>query len=292
MASQADASLVWLITGCSKGFGREIAYHALQRGYRVMATARAPDTIADLVSGFPNSARSAALDVTDDRQARAVIAEAERAFGRIDVLVNNAGYGYLAAVEEGEEPEIRSMFEVNFFAVASLIRLVLPGMRARRCGHIVNISSVGGLVGNPASGYYAATKFALEGLSEALSKEVAPHGIRVTLIEPGPFRTNWAGPSLRQTRQPIAAYSDTAGTRRAQLVSDSGRQPGDPKQVAAAILQVVASESPPLRLVLGRSGLQAVRDKLASLQDEIRAWEELSLTADFPPHAMAAAGLD
>src|SRR5882724_7100528 len=231
-----DNSPVWFITGCSTGLGRALAEAVLKHGHRAVVTARNPAQIQDIVAGYPQTSLAAQLDVANFSQVKLAITAAEKAFGRIDVLVNNAGYGYLAAVEEGEEQKFRDMFETNFFGLATLIRRVLPGMRAREHGHIINISSVGGLLGNPGAGYYNASKFAVEGLSEALAKEVEPLGIRVTVIEPGPFRTDWAGRSLKQTRNALAAYAQTAGARRAEITARSGRQPGDPVRASDAII--------------------------------------------------------
>ena len=199
------------------------------------------------------------------------------------MLVNNAGYGYLAAVEEGDDAEVRAMFETNFFGLVDVTERVLPGMRARGRGHIVNISSVGGFIGNPSSGYYNATKFAVEGLSEALAKEVEPLGIRVTSIEPGPFRTDWAGRSLKSPRQAMEAYRQTAGARRAEIAGRSGKQPGDPVRAADAIIKAVESPAPPLNLILGKDGLQRVRAKFDKLRSSIDEWEAVTLSADFPP---------
>jgi NAD(P)-dependent dehydrogenase (short-subunit alcohol dehydrogenase family) len=273
---------VWLITGCSTGFGRELAGLALRCGHRVVATARDIARLGDLVADYPTIAIALALDVTNGQQTTRAVATAERAFGRIDVLVNNAGYGYLAAVEEGEDEEIRAMFETNLFGLVALTKAVLPGMRARRHGHIINISSIGGLVGNPVSGYYNATKFAVEGLSEALAKEVEPLGIRVTAVEPGPFRTGWAGRSLKQTRQPIAACAETAGARRARVSRRSGKQPGDPARAAAAIMQIVDAPKPPRHLVLGRPTLDIIATKQSDLVGEIDERAATTLGADFP----------
>jgi NAD(P)-dependent dehydrogenase (short-subunit alcohol dehydrogenase family) len=200
---------VWLITGCSTGFGRELVRQLLGRGQHVVATARRPAALEEFA--LNRRAVVAELDVTVPDRITAVIGMAETRFGRIDVLVNNAGYGYLAAIEEGEEYEIRAMFETNVFGLVNMTKAVLPGMRSRRSGHIVNISSMGGLIGFPGIGYYNATKFAVEGLSEALAKEVEPLGIRVTIVEPGPFRTDWAGRSLKTPKAPIADYAETAG---------------------------------------------------------------------------------
>lgn len=282
MPTRAEDKPVWFITGCSTGFGRELAKLALRRGHRVAATARQAERLKDLVADHPENALALALDVTIARQVAEAVAAAERAFGRIDILVNNAGYGYLAAVEEGEDDEVRAMFETNFFGLVAVIKAVLPGMRTRRRGHVINISSVGGLVGNPGSGYYAATKFAVEGLSEALAKEIEPLGLRVTIVEPGPFRTDWAGRSLKQARHPIAAYADTAGARRTEISGRSGKQPGDPERAAAAIIGVAESPKPPLHLVLGRPGLDMVRAKLSTLVRDLNAWEKVTLGADFP----------
>ncbi|HYG88999.1 MAG TPA: oxidoreductase [Azospirillum sp.] len=273
---------VWFITGCSTGFGRDLARLVLERGWRVAATARDPRRIEDLVAAHPDRARALALDVTNPAQVQQAVRDAEQAFGGIDVLVNNAGYGYLSAIEEGEDAEIRAMFETNVFGLAAVTRAVLPGMRARRRGHIVNISSQGGLVGFPGSGYYAATKFAVEGLSEALSKEVAPLGIRVLLVEPGPFRTDWAGRSLKQSPTFIDDYEQTSGERRRQIAGYSGKQPGDPVRAAEAIIAAVQSPNPPLRLLLGRQALDNVRAKLESMAKEIDAWEGTTVGADFP----------
>jgi NAD(P)-dependent dehydrogenase (short-subunit alcohol dehydrogenase family) len=273
---------VWFITGCSSGFGRALAERVLRHGHRCIATARNPEQILDLARAYPDTSMTLALDVTDDKQRRDAVARAEEAFGSTDVLVNNAGHGYSAAIEEGEECDIREMFDINFFALAALTRLVLPGMRSRGRGHIVNISSVGGLVGNPASGYYSATKFAVEGLSQALAKEVAPLGIRVTLIEPGPFRTDFQGRSMNAVTHPIDAYARTAGVRRAQLRDNSGKQAGDPARAADAIIKVVEAADPPLHLVLGKIGIQRVREELRGVLRSIDAWESISIGTDFP----------
>jgi NAD(P)-dependent dehydrogenase (short-subunit alcohol dehydrogenase family) len=273
---------VWFITGCSTGLGRALAQRVLKHGHRCVATARDPAQLAGVVGAHPRTSLAVGLDVTDGRQRQSAVALAEEAFGSIDVLVNNAGHGYSAAVEEGEEDAIRRMFETNFFALAAMTRLVLPGMRSRGKGHIVNISSIGGLVGNPASGYYNATKFAVEGLSQALAKEVGPLGIRVSLIEPGPFRTDFQGRSMTSVAKPIDAYAQTAGERRAQLRAGSGKQPGDPQRAADAIIKVVESANPPLHLVLGSNGVQRVREALHGVLRSVDEWESVSLGTDFP----------
>ena len=277
-----STSPVWLITGCSTGLGRALAKAVLKHGHRAIVTARNPAQVQDIVAKYPKTALALQLDVANYTQIEFAVSTAETAFGGIDVLVNNAGYGYLAAVEEGEEQEIRAMFETNFFGLAALIRGVLPGMRARKRGHIINISSVGGLIGNPSAGYYNATKFAVEGLSEALAKEVEPLGLRVTVVEPGPFRTDWAGRSLKTPRNPIEAYAKTAGARRAQISGYSGKQAGDPARAAAAIIRLAESPAPPMNLVLGKDGLKRVREKFDKFSDSLREWETVTVGADFP----------
>ena len=277
-----SAAPVWFITGCSTGFGRELARLVLERGWRAVVTARNPDQVKDLVQGHEDSALALKLDVTDEGQVTEAAKAAMDRFGQIDVLVNNAGYGYLAAIEEGEDREVRAMFEANFFGLAAMTRAVLPGMRARHSGCIVNISSIGGLASFPATGYYHATKYAVEGLSESLAQEVGPLGIKVVIVEPGPFRTNWAGPSIKQSATRIADYEATAGVRRAQTEARSGKQPGDPVRAAEAIIAAVQSPEPPLHLVLGKPALDIARNKLAALKKDFDNWEATTLGADFP----------
>jgi NAD(P)-dependent dehydrogenase (short-subunit alcohol dehydrogenase family) len=243
MGYDISDSPVWVITGCSSGFGREFVSAALAHGFRVVATARAPAKL-DAHGEYENRLLKLALDVTSPVQVRSAVETAMRNFGRIDVLVNNAGYGYLAAVEEGEDAEISALFETNFFGLTAMIRAVLPGMRARHRGCIINIASVGGIVGFPGSGYYAATKFAVEGVSESLAQEVEPLGIRVMLVEPGPFRTDWAGRSLRQSPNFIADYESTAGRRRREIPGYSGTQRGDPARAAEAVVEALRAPHP------------------------------------------------
>jgi NAD(P)-dependent dehydrogenase (short-subunit alcohol dehydrogenase family) len=273
---------VWFITGCSTGFGRELASRVLAQGGRAVVAARDPASVKDLVEAAGDRAIGVRLDVTRADEIAAAVKAADDVFGRIDVLVNNAGFGYLSAVEEGEDAEVRAMFEANFFGAAALIRAVLPGMRMRRSGRVVNITSVGGLVGNPGSGYYAATKFALEGLGEALSRETEELGIKVINVEPGPFRTDWAGRSLKQTRRPIADYDALAGRRRAGIAQRSGKQPGDPARAAEVIIEAVQSPQPPLHLVLGSAALELIRGKLSSLTAEVDTWRDRSAWTDNP----------
>jgi len=272
---------VWFITGCSTGLGRALATTVLEGGGRAVVTARDPGTVADLVDRHGDRALALALDVTDSGRVAEAVKEAEAAFGRIDVLVNNAGYGYLAAVEEGEEHEVRALFDTNFFGLAEVTRAVLPGMRARRSGHIVNVSSIGGLVAFGATGYYHATKFAVEGLSESLAAEVAPLGIKVTIVEPGGFRTNWSGPSMRQSATVLDDYAETAGARRASTLATYGHQPGDPDRAAEAIIGAVRAEEPPLRLLLGRSAYDIATARLDTLRAGFEGWRDVTLGADF-----------
>lgn len=273
---------VWFITGCSTGFGRELATALIAKGYRVVATARNPDDVADLAKAGGDRVLALKLDVTDDAQAVAAIKAAEDRFGHIDVLVNNAGIGYFAAVEESEQDEVRRMFEINFWGLSRMTTLALPGMRARKSGTIVNVSSVGGLRGFPSVGFYNATKFAVEGLSEALSGELGPLGIKVLIVEPSGFRTDWAGRSANETKTPIADYTDTAGKRKGEIRGYSGAQPGDPKRAAAAIIQAVEADKPPLRLLLGKAALQGGRGKIEMLAKDFDAWADVTEGADFP----------
>lgn len=272
----------WLITGCSTGFGRELASAVLVRNWNAVVTARDPATVQDIVAGHDVSALALRLDVTDPKQVASAVKEAEARFGAIDVLVNNAGYGYRGAVEEADETEVRELFETNFFGLVSMIQAVLPGMRAHRRGHIVNISSVAGRMAQPGSGYYSATKFAVGGLSDALRKEVGPLGIRVTVVEPGGFRTDFAGRSLRQSKHTIDDYAATAGARRKENSSTDGRQPGDPARAAQAIIRAVQADKPPFRLALGRSAVQRIRAEIDAQRQELDAWEETANGADYP----------
>jgi len=277
-----DNSPVWFITGCSTGFGREIARQVLARGWSAVVTARNPQQLQAIVAGHEENALALPLDVNDkDAVARAIRA-AEQKFGRIDVLVNNAGYGYLAAIEEGEDDEVRAMFETNVFGVIALTKAVLPGMRAREKGHIVNFSSIGGLVSFPATGYYHATKYAVEGLSESLAQEVSPLGIKVLIVEPGPFRTDWAGRSIKQSKTRLPDYEQTAGKRRAETEARSGNQVGDPVRGAQAIIRAVEAKDAPLRLLLGKPALDLAYKKLETQKADFDAWAETTRSADFP----------
>ncbi|HEY0994760.1 MAG TPA: oxidoreductase [Gemmatimonadaceae bacterium] len=282
MTDSSAQEKVWFITGCSTGFGRELATAVLERGARCVVTARRPDTVHDIAAGHGDRALVLPLDVTEPGQIELAVVEAEKRFGRIDVLVNNAGIGYFAGVEESEDAEVRRMFEINVFGLAHMTQAVLPGMRKRRSGHIVNVASIGGLRTFPAIGFYSATKFAVVGLSEALALETEPLGIKVTIVEPSGFRTDWAGRSANESAITIEDYAETAGKNRANLRRNSGRQPGDPKRAAAAIIQAVESERPPLHLLLGKAALKGARWKLDMLKEQFDTWEEVTVGADFP----------
>jgi NAD(P)-dependent dehydrogenase (short-subunit alcohol dehydrogenase family) len=273
----------WFVTGASSGLGRAITEAALERGYNVVATARRKEDLADLAGSNSGRLFAARLDVTDRRTIRSAVSEAEHQFGGIDVLVNAAGYGYLAAIEEGEDDGVRAQFETNVFGLLDVTKAVLPTMRARRRGVIINLSSLGGLVAFGGTGYYHATKFAVEALSESLSHEVAPLGIRVMIVEPGAFRTDWAGRSMIESPLSIEEYKETAGQRRLATRAVSGNQPGDPAKAAAAIIAAAQAEQPPLRLLLGASALKVAYDRLDKLRANFDAWAHLTTAVDFPP---------
>jgi NAD(P)-dependent dehydrogenase (short-subunit alcohol dehydrogenase family) len=271
---------VWFITGTSSGLGRAIAQAALDHGDRVVATARSTDRIADLERDFPDRAIALPLDVTDPDQARTAIDAAVGAFGRVDVVVNNAGYGALGALEELSDDELRRQFDTNVFGVLNVTRAALPQLRRQRSGHIVQLSSLSGVVPNAGEGAYAGSKSALEGLSESLAKEVAHLGIRVTIVEPGPFRTDFAGRSL-QKADPIDDYAETVGATREFIAQLDGTQPNDPTRGAEAIIRAIESPNPPLRLPLGEDAIQAVRAKLEEQRTELDAWAEVGGATGF-----------
>jgi len=271
---------VWLITGCSTGFGRELATQVLKAGYKAAVTARNVADVKDIVSAYPETGVALALDVTKADQIAAVVEHVRRIFGRIDVLVNNAGIGYFGAIEESEETEVRRMFDINFFGLANVTNAVLPIMRGQRSGHILNIASIGGLVAYPAVGFYNATKFAVDGFSESLAKETAHLGIKVTIIAPSGFRTDWAGRSANNSPIVIEDYAPSAGANRASIRNASGKQPGDPVRAARAMIDVVESPTPPMRLLLGAGALRSARTKLELLKKDYDTWEDTTLGAD------------
>ena len=279
--SAADTP-VWFITGCSTGFGRELARAVLDRGFRCVVTARNPDSVHDLVAGHEARALVAQLDVTVPAEVEASVRAAEARFGRIDVLVNNAGIGYFGAIEESDEAEVRRMFEINVFGLGRMTTAVLPGMRQRRAGHVVNIASIGGIRAFPGVGWYNATKFAVVGLSEALALETAPLGIKVTVVEPSGFRTDWAGRSANDATTRIDDYAATARANQETIRGNSGKQPGDPVRAAAAIIAAVEAPEPPLHLLLGKGAMRGARWKLDLLKQNFDAWAETTEGADFP----------
>ncbi|MDQ2835003.1 MAG: oxidoreductase, partial [Acidobacteriota bacterium] len=253
---------VWFITGASTGFGRLLAEEVLQRGGKVIATARKLDKVADLVTQHPGRVLALALDVTDAGQVDSAVTQAFAKFGEVDVLVNNAGYGVAGAIEEVSEDELMPMYQTNVFGLLRVTRAFLPYLRKQRSGHILNLSSIGGLTAGPGWGLYQSTKFAVEGLSEALAQEVAPLGIRLTIIEPGPFRTDFLGRSGVEAEMKIADYDNTAANARWYMSEQHGKQPGDPLKAVQAMIEVVESDNPPLRLLLGAGALKRVRQKL------------------------------
>lgn len=272
---------VWFITGCSTGFGRELAKEVLAKGYRAVVTARDVNAVSDIVKEHPEKVLALSLDVTVPVQIETAVQMAIEKFGQIDVLVNNAGIGYFGAIEESEDEEVRRMFEINVFGLAKMTQAVLPQMRKQRSGHILNIASIGGLRSFPAVGFYNATKYAVDGLSEALYKEVAPLGIKVTVICPSGFRTDWAGRSAKNTNIRIDDYAGTAWKNMGDIRGYSGNQPGDPVKAAKAMIMVTELENPPLRLLLGAAALKGARLKLEELRNDFETWADVSVGADY-----------
>lgn len=281
---------VWLITGCSTGFGRALADAVLAKGNHLIATARHPEQLQDLVNRYPQQTHTLGLDVTNLDSIRSAVSQAKGVFGRIDVLVNNAGYGTLGAIEEVSDDAIRRQYDTNVLGTLNMVRAILPIMRQQRSGHILNLSSVGGMVAFAGSGIYCSTKFAVEGLSEALSKEVAPLGIKVTIVEPGAFRTDFNGRSLSVPEQQISDYADTAGQFLEWVQQTDGKQPGDPQKAVQAMIQAVESDEPPLRLALGEDAVSAIEQKLQSVKAELDQWRSISLATAFEGAAAGAIG--
>jgi NADP-dependent 3-hydroxy acid dehydrogenase YdfG len=271
---------VWLITGSSTGFGRSLVEAVLKKGDRVVATARKPEQLDELVQQYPETIHTIRLDVTNIQDVQAAIESALDQYDRIDVLVNNAGYTALGAIEEVSDNDTRRQFDTNFFGVLNVTRAVLPTLREQRSGHILNISSQAGLTSFSGAGIYAASKFALEGVSEALAQEVKPLGIKVTLIEPGLFRTKISGQALTPEHL-IADYAETSGKTIEWNRGIDGKQSGDPAKAAAAMIQVVESDNPPLRLALGEDAVNAIAQKLDAMQAELEAWKSVSLNTAF-----------
>ena len=279
--SGVGAGKVWFITGASTGFGRLLAEEVLKAGGRVIATARRLEKIADLAKQHPETARVLTLDVTKPEQIESVAAEAIAAFGRIDVLVNNAGYGIAGGIEEAAEAEFLPVFETNVRGLIRVTRAFLPQLRRQRSGHILNLSSIAGLIGGAGWGYYNTSKFAVEGLSEALAAEMAPLGVKVTIVEPGPFRTDFLGRSGVEAARRIADYDATVDKTRTYFHEQAGRQPGDPAKAIEAMMEVVESANPPLHLLLGAMAYNRFRGKLELWREEMAAWESVTLGADF-----------
>ncbi|KQS17400.1 oxidoreductase [Frigoribacterium sp. Leaf186] len=271
----------WLITGCSTGLGRAFAEEALARGHDVVVTARDASAVQDLADAHPDHALAVALDVTDADQVTAAVAAATDRFGGVDVLVNNAGYGYRSAVEEGDDADVARLFDTHFHGSVRTIKAVLPGMRARRGGTIVNLSSIGARRTGPGSGYYGAVKAAIEQMTMALRTELAPLGITATVVEPGSFRTDFSGRSLTQSATPIADYAETAGKRRIEADTSDGTQPGDPAAGARLLVDAVESGSSPYLLLLGSDAVEIVTGALDDLRGDIDSWAERSRGTDF-----------
>ncbi|WP_286936029.1 oxidoreductase [Achromobacter sp. UBA4530] len=269
-----------LITGVSSGFGRALAEEALAAGHRVVGTVRAEPARLAFESLSPGAAIGRVLDVTDFDAIDGVVADIEASVGAIDVLVNNAGYGHEGVMEESPLPEMRRQFDVNVFGAVAMMKAVLPFMRQRRRGHILNITSMGGHITMPGIAYYCGSKFALEGISEALGKEVQPLGIAVTAVAPGSFRTDWAGRSMTRTPRTIADYDAIFDPIRKAREEKNGRQLGDPRKAARAMLAVIDADRPPAHLLLGSDALGLVRGKLAALQEELTAWETVTKSTD------------
>ncbi len=272
---------VWLITGCSSGLGLALATFALARGQRVIATARQLTALDELKALYPHTCLPIALDVTNALQVQAAFAQGMVAFGRLDVLVNNAGCGLIGAFEEFAKEQITRNFEVNFFAGLDLIRRALPIFRAQRSGHIVNISAAAAISNYAGFSIYGASKWALEGVSEALAAELKPLGINVTIVQPGPFRTDFISRSLESAENHIPDYDNTSGKFRRLLQTMDGKQPGDPDKAACAIFAVVEHEKPPLRLVLGKYATDKVRKKTISIESDLVAWASVGSPTEF-----------
>lgn len=271
----------WLITGCSSGLGRELASAVLAGGDSAVVTARDPGAVADVCAAYPDRALAAALDVTSPEQVREAVARGTERFGGIDVLVNNAGYGYRAAVEEGDPADVARLFATHVHGPVDLVKAVLPGMRARRSGTIVTISSIAARSSAAGSGYYAAAKAAMEALTSSLRVEVAPLGIAAFSVEPGAFRTDFSGRSLTQAATAIEDYAGTAGRRRKENDTMDGTQPGDPSRAAGAIIAAVAAAEPPALLVLGSDARTRLAEVLAEQQADLDAWAEIGVGTDF-----------
>jgi len=276
----SDHKKVWFITGCSTGLGRALTEEALQKGYQVVATARKPEQLNDIVDRYPGTVKVVRLDITKPGEVRDAVRAAIDTFGRIDVLVNNAGHGLLGALEEVSDEAIREMFEVNLFGHLDITRVVLPIMRQQRSGRIMNLSSVAGIIGAPGVGVYSIVKFALEGMSEVISREAAPLGIKVTIIEPGEFRTNFRASYVRSDTV-IDDYASTSGATIKHALEGHGKQKGDPAKAALAMIRLVESDNPPMRLPLGSDAVRILEMKVESLKSELDAWRAVAEDTSF-----------
>ncbi len=278
----SQSSRVWFVTGVSAGFGRLLAEEVLRRGERVIATARNITAIDDLAQQYPETARALPLDVTKPEQIALIAEQAIASFGQVDVLVNNAGYGLFGAIEEADEAEFEPVFQTNIYGLIRTTRAFLPHFRERRSGRILNLSSIGGLIGGPGFGYYNTTKFAVEGFSEALAGELKPLGVYVTLIEPGPFRTEFLGRSGKVAERAIADYAETAGKARTYATANHGKQAGDPQRAVEIMIDIADAPNPPVHLLLGKAALTRMRNRLTQWNDNLQGWEAVTLSADYP----------
>ena len=289
MNTQQNAK-VWFITGSSTGFGRILTQQLLEKGETVVATARKPEKLDDLVTNYPDRVLAVRLDVTKPQEVREAVNKAIKTFGRIDVLINNAGYGMMGAVEEVTDAEVRQQYETNVFGALDVMRSVLPQMRQQRSGHILNLSSVGGVVSFPGAGIYCSTKFALEALSEAMAQEVAPLGIKVTLVEPGAFRTDFNGRSLVTTDNLIDDYDQAISGFREWVRDVDGKQPGDPQKAAEAMIRSVEADNSSLRLPLGADAVSAIETKLESVKQDVDTVREVALNTAYEGVSVGAIG--
>lgn len=272
---------VWLITGCSTGLGRAFAQAALHTGYKVAVASRKTDDVKDIIEQYPETSLAIQLDVTKPVEIKAAVEKTIRHFGKIDVLLNNAGIGYFGSVEESDDAETRRMFEINFFGLANVTKEILPVMRKQKSGHIINISSICGLYSFPGLGYYNATKYAVDGFTETLYREVKDLGIKVSIIAPGAFRTDWAGRSAQESKNNIADYTATATMFKDVIRNSDGQQPGNPEKAAQAILLLAETENPPLRLLLGADAWEQSQTKLAELKTDFDLWKTVTINTGF-----------
>jgi NAD(P)-dependent dehydrogenase (short-subunit alcohol dehydrogenase family) len=273
-------SKIWFITGSSRGLGRAFTEVILEAGHLVVATARKPEQLADLSKTYGDRIRTVRLDVTSPAEVQKTVAAAKEAFGRIDVVVNNAGYGFIGAFEEMTADEFKGQIDTNFWGVVNVTRAVLPALREQGFGHIIQVTSVGGRLGVPGLSGYHAAKFAVEGLSETLAQEIKPLGLKLTIVEPGGFRTDWAGASMAFAK-PMKAYAPLLGAIRGYMEQHSGHEPGDPRKAGHVLLQLVEMEQPPLRLPLGKDAIMFLSNSYQTNSDELQRWADITGSTDF-----------